>query len=93
MRQVDMFVDAEDRRLFEGVRSLEIVIARLPSAPFLSPSDIACALNTKADTVYRWIDSGRFEVMDLGSGATGRPRYRIERVSFLRFLRGRVSQA
>ena len=64
MQQVDMFVDAEDRRLFAGVKSLEFVIARLPSSPMLSPVDIATALDTKADTVYRWIDAGLFEYID-----------------------------
>ena len=92
MRQIDMFVDAEDRRLFAGVRSLEVVISHLPSAPFLTAADIATALNTKVDTVYRWIDSGRFEVMDLGSGETGKPRYKIERISFLNFLKSRINR-
>ena len=93
MRQVDMFVEAEDRRLFAGIRSLAYIISRLPSSPMLTPADIATALNTKVDTVYRWIDSGKFEFMDIGSGASGRPRFRIERTSFLTFLKGRISVA
>lgn len=92
MKQVDMFVEAEDRVLFAGIRSLEAVISRLPSAPFLTPADIATALDTKVDTVYRWIDSGRFEVMNLGSGTSGKPRYRIERISFLNFLKSRITR-
>ena len=92
MRQVDMFVDAEDRRLFAGVKSLEFVIARLPSSPMLSPVDIATALDTKADTVYRWIDSGLFEYIDISSGSKGKRRCRIERTSFLSFLKARVNR-
>lgn len=92
MRQIDMFVEAEDRRLFEGIRSVELVISRLPSAPMLKPVDIASALDTKVDTVYRWIDSGAFEYLDIGSGRTGKPRYRIERTSFLTFLKSRVNR-
>lgn len=90
-RQIDMFVDAEDRRLFSGVRSLQFVIARLPSKTMLSPTDIALALDTKVDTVYRWIEAGRFEYIDIGSGEAGKPRWRIERISFLSFLRSRTS--
>ena len=92
MRQIDMFVEAEDRRLFEGIRSVELVISRLPSAPMLKPVDIASALDTKVDTVYRWIDSGEFEYLDIGSGETGKPHYRIERTSFLTFLKSRVNR-
>lgn len=90
--QIDLFVDAEDRRLFSGVRSLQFFISRLPSKPMLSPTDIALALDTKVDTVYRWIDAGKFEYIDIGSGATGKPRWRIERVSFLSFLKSRVNR-
>lgn len=92
MRQIDMFVEAEDRRFFEGIRSVELVISRLPSAPMLKPVDVASALDTKVDTVYRWIDSGSFEYLDIGSGKTGKPRYRIERTSFLTFLKRRVNR-
>lgn len=92
MMQPDMFVDAEDRRLFAGVRSLEFVISRLPSKPMLTPVDIASALDTKVDTVYRWIDSGCFEYMDIGSGEAGKRRYRIERIGFLNFLKSRINR-
>ncbi|MBR3822777.1 MAG: helix-turn-helix domain-containing protein [Kiritimatiellae bacterium] len=91
-KQIDLFVDAEDRRLFSGVRSLQFVISRLPSKTMLSPADIALALDTKVDTVYRWIESGKFEYIDIGSGDTGKPRWRIERVSFLSFLKSRVNK-
>lgn len=91
-KQIDLFVDAEDRRLFSGVRSLQFVISRLPSKTMLSPADIALALDTKVDTVYRWIDAGKFEYIDIGSGDTGKPRWRIERVSFLSFLKSRVNK-
>lgn len=90
--QIDLFVDAEDRRLFSGCKSLKFFISRLPSKTMLSPTDIALALDTKVDTVYRWIDAGKFEYIDIGSGATGKPRWRIERVSFLSFLRSRVNR-
>lgn len=90
--QIDLFVDAEDRRLFSGCKSLRFFISRLPSKTMLSPTDIALALDTKVDTVYRWIDAGKFEYIDIGSGATGKPRWRIERVSFLSFLRSRVNR-
>lgn len=90
--QIDLFVDAEDRRLFSGCKSLQFFISRLPSKTMLSPTDIALALDTKVDTVYRWIDAGKFEYIDIGSGATGKPRWRIERASFLSFLRSRVNR-
>ena len=90
--QIDLFVDAEDRRLFSGCKSLQFFISRLPSKTMLSPMDIALALDTKVDTVYRWIESGKFEYIDIGSGATGKPRWRIERISFLLFLRSRVNK-
>lgn len=90
--QIDLFVDAEDRRLFSGCKSLQFFISRLPSKTMLSPTDIALALDTKVDTVYRWIDAGKFEYIDIGSGATGKPRWRIERVSFLSFLGSRVNR-
>ena len=91
MKQVDMFVEAEDRRLFAGIKSLEVLIARLPSTPFLTAADIATALAIKADSVYRWIDAGCFEVLNLGSGPSGTPRYKIERTSFLAFLKSRIN--
>ena len=90
--QIDMFVDAEDRRLFSGVKSLQFIISRLPSKPMLSPTDIALSLDTKVDTVYNWIEAGKFEYIDIGSGTTGKPRWRIERISFLSFLRSRVNK-
>ena len=90
--QIDIFVDADDRRLFSGCKILQFFISRLPSKTMLSPTDIALALDTKVDTVYRWIESGKFEYIDIGSGATGKPRWRIERVSFLSFLRSRVNR-
>lgn len=92
VRQMDFFVEAEGRRLFAGVKSVELVISRLPSAPMLKPVDIASALDTKVDTVYRWIDAGAFEYLDIGSGKSGKPRYRIERTSFLAFLKSRVNR-
>ena len=93
MRQIDMFVDADDRALFARVKSqgLQIVAGRLPSKPLLSPSDVALAIDRKVDTVYRWIDSGLFEYMNLGSGANGKPRYSIVRASFLEFMASRVN--
>ena len=93
MTQIDMFVDAEDRTLFARVKSqgLQIVAGRLPSKPLLSPSDVALAIDRKVDTVYRWIDSGLFEYMNLGSGAEGKPRYSIVRASFLEFMASRVN--
>ena len=93
MKQIDMFVDAEDRALFARVKSqgLQIVAGRLPSKQILSPSDVALAIDRKVDTVYRWIDSGLFEYMNLGSGAEGKPRYSIVRASFLEFMASRVN--
>ena len=77
MKQVDMFVDAEDRALFARVKSqgLQIVAERLPSKPLLSVSDVATAIDRKVDTVYRWIDSGLFEYINLGSGEKNKKRW------------------
>ena len=88
MKQIDMFVDAEDRALFARVKSqgLQIVAERLPSKPLLSPSDVAVAIDRKVDTVYRWIDSGLFEYINLGSGEKKKKRYSIVRASFLAFM-------
>ncbi len=91
-RQGDMFQDPETARVLGGIPSLEIIASRLPSKPFVSPAEIASALDTKADTVYRWIDSGEFEYIDLGSGEHGKRRYRINLTSFLTFLKGRVNR-
>ena len=93
MRQIDMFVDAEDRALFSRVKSqgLQIVAERLPSKPLLSPSDVATAIDRKVDTVYRWIDSGLFEYINLGSGEKKKKRYSIVRASFLEFMASRVN--
>lgn len=96
MKQIDMFVEAEDRRLLAGVKSVgfQFVVNRLPSTPWLTPADIATALpgNPKTDTVYRWIDAGAFEYIDIGSGRSGKRRCMIERSSFLRFLKGRINR-
>lgn len=94
MKQIDMFVEAEDRRLFAGVPSLRFFIDRLPSKAWLTPVDIATALpgNPKTATVYRWIDSGCFTYLDLGSGRTGKRRCVIERASFLSFIKKRINK-
>jgi hypothetical protein len=93
MKQIDMFVDAEDRALFARVKSqgLQKLAEHLPSAEFITPADIATAINRKADTVYRWIDSGLFEVFNLGSGPKKKPSYSIVRASFLEFMASRVN--
>ena len=93
MKQIDMFVDAEDRALFARVKSqgLKILSERLPSKPFLSVSDVATAIDRKVDTVYRWIDSGLFEYLNLGSGVKKKKRYSIVRASFLDFMASRVN--
>jgi len=93
MKQIDMFVDADDRALFARVKSmgLQIVAERLPSKPLLSPADIATAIDRKVDTVYRWIDSGLFEYINLGSGVKKKKRYSIVRASFLAFMASRVN--
>ena len=89
MKQIDMFVDAEDRALFARVKSqgLQIVAERLPSKPLLSPSDVAVAIDRKVDTVYRWL----FEYINLGSGEKNKKRYSIVRASFLAFMASRVN--
>jgi len=42
--------------------------------------------------VYRWIDAGLFEYIDISSGKKGKRRCRIERTSFLSFLKARVNR-
>ena len=91
-RQGDMFQDAETARVLGGITSLEIIASRLPSKPFVSPAEIASALDTNPDTVYRWIDSGCFEYLDLGSGEAGKRRYKVNLTSFLTFLKSRVNR-
>ncbi len=91
-QQPDLFADADEKRICGGVTTLEVVAAALPCTPLVRPSDIAVALNIKVDVVYRWIESGRFDYLDLGSGSTGKPNYRINRTSFLEFLKKRLNR-
>lgn len=90
MKQPDMFVEAEDRRIFAAMPSLKAVADRLPSKPWLTPSDIATALDMVANVVYRWLDSGYFVAVDIGGGKNGKSRWRIQRSSFLRFIASRM---
>lgn len=87
MEQASLFPMETVRRNAGGIAFIE---RRLPLNAMLTPQDIASALDTKADTVYRWIDEGRFGCVDVGSGAGGRRRWRIDRASFLEFLATRV---
>lgn len=91
-KQIDMLVEASDRLATAGNEMLEQVTKDLPSKPWLTPPDVASALDMKCDTVYRWIQSGSFGYMDLGSGPDGKPRYKIHRESFLAFLKSRINR-
>jgi hypothetical protein len=83
-----MFMSAEDaaRSAGEAMRS---VMDRLPHSEWLTVTEVSLALDIDPGTVRGWIDSGRFEVMDLGTGDK-RPYFKIARAGFLRFLETRV---
>ena len=92
-----MFVEAQDREIFAGIASLEALAAKLPSAEIITPADVASAFsavtkrNFKIDNVYRWIEAGCFEYLDVGTG-TEKRRYQINRRSFFEFLKSRVNR-
>jgi len=86
--QLDLFISAEDAAQ-ESSKSLQLVMARLPQTDWLTVSDVVSALKlSSSDVVYAWIDSGRFESLNVSGG--DKPFYKILRSDFLRFLQTRV---
>lgn len=81
--------------LFGGIprpagRGIDAIAARLPDKALITAPDVATALDVKIDVVYRWIDAGLFDYIDVGGGAIGKPRWRIVRESLLGFLSSRM---
>ena len=98
--QPDMFIEAEDRKVFAGVTELEPFIRNLPQEPYISPQDVCLCFDRifsnngksfSVSNVYRWIDSGAVTVLPVGSGKD-KQRYMILRSSFLSFLKSRINR-
>ena len=100
--QPDMFIDAEDRKVFAGVTELKPFLDNLPQNPYITPGDICLCFDLifsnngkkfSVSNVYRWIDSGAVTVLPVQSGEKGKKRrYMILRSSFLSFLKSRINR-
>ena len=99
--QPDMFIEAEDRKVFAGVTELKPFLDNLPQNPYITPGDICLCFDRifsnngksfSVSNVYRWIDSGAVTVLPVQSGEEGKKRrYMILRSSFLNFLKSRIN--
>ena len=105
MKQLDMFVEAEDRKLIAdlsavGVRMLKPFIDNLPSEPYITVSDICLCFDKifsnsgngfSSSNVYRWLDSGALLEVPIQSGnADKKKRHMILRWSFLDLMKNRM---
>lgn len=88
MTQPDMFVDASDKLIIGSSEELATIVKMLPSHPLLKVYDVTQALGISEDVVYKWIDEGKFSVINR-TGNQSR-RWLIFRDSFLRFLGSRI---
>jgi hypothetical protein len=86
-----------DGALAYGARTLEVIRQRLGGAVFVSPVEIAGALDVSTNVVDGWIDAGQVEWIDLGGhphrGKDRRrtkPYRKVLTESLVEFLRGRV---
>jgi len=77
----------EDEAAITGV-AMKAIVERLPAHDLLTVADVASAAFVNQSTVLGWIDSGRFEVLNLTAGE--RPYYKIPRAGLLKFLKSRV---
>jgi len=57
---------------------------------FLTPADIAAALDVSCLTVYGWIQAGDVEALD--AGTHGRPAFKVFMPSLLSFLEQRSTR-
>jgi len=107
MKQIDMFVEAEDRRLFAdlsevGVRMIKPFVDNLPSEPFITVSDIKLCFDRifsnngktfSPSNVYRWLESGAILALPIQSGEKDeKKRHMILRSSFLDFIKARINK-
>lgn len=88
--QRDFLIEAADRAAAGPSTTLRTVLDRLPASQLLVVSDIASALDVDVSLVYSWIDAGKFPVLNLGSGPTGRPYYKVDRAVLIDFLKNRI---
>ncbi len=90
-RQRDYMIEAEDALRIKGSRELQAIVDALPAKPLLRVFEIIepeGPLAVSSETVYRWIESGRFSVLNAGS--SDKSRYQIFRYSLIEFLGRRV---
>lgn len=88
--QGDFFIRREADLLIRDQPALAAIDRALPDKPFLKPYEILEVLPISEDVIYIWIRQFRFVYMDIGAGST-RPRYAIDRKTFLEFLATRVN--
>ena len=62
-----------------------IVSTRLPKKTFITPGDVASALDVAPRVVYGWIDDGSLDAMNISDGKS-RPTYKISRESAERLI-------
>jgi len=69
------------------------IVSRLPQRDWVKVSDICIACDCDKNTVYAWIDEGKFESVNLASGTDQKAFRKIHRLSFLRFIQTRIAGA
>ncbi len=87
--QRDFLIEAEDAVVVRGNAALKAILDAMPQKAFLRVFEIIQPegpLPVSAETVYRWIDMGRFTVLN-ASSSKDRNRYLILRYSLVAFLR------
>ena len=89
-KQLDLFVDRDEKLLLKDYPSLKAVAELLPQKPYIKPWHITSVLPVCEDTLYKWIWDFKFNYIDVGTGEKV-ARYAIERDSFLKFLATRVN--
>ncbi len=105
-KQIDMFVEAEDRKLFAdlseiGICMIQPFVDNLPSEPYITVSDIKLCFNNifsnsgkgfSESNVYRWLDAGLIHELPVQSGEKDeKKRHMIFRASFLSFIKSRIN--
>lgn len=64
-----------------------------PPNDFLTPPMIAAAIGSRPETVVAWIRSGELVAVDLARRGSRRPRFRVRRADFEKFLERRTVTA
>lgn len=90
MKQADMFVRLDEDLLIKDFPSLAQIDSQLPDKAYLKIYEIKSVVGVGEDVFYKWIAQSKFNYLDLSTGS--RPRYSIERKSFMQFLASRVNR-